>query len=350
MAKPPAAESIQAPDKMKPLLALSKQEPVSAAVALTAEGEGLILLDKRAKPKKVRSMLRAAAQKAKLNLSSATIRFGRAEVDPDYDSSMVRFHLNKDAPGNMRVKLVEVVRRIPYQKVELNVDPSLEDEPEEEAEGQEAADVVVPPGQPEAPPPPPPPGADEHALKLALGAVIQRIPAAAGADTSRKANLLKAAGLANDQLKQHDLAAATATIAKLTQIIDAAAPGATPGAAPRGWPAARAAWQEASDAVDAQIGALQAKLAASGDERLEEIAEMGLNGVTGGHKVKLMAAMRDIDGGGAPDRLLAEIDSFAAHIGSDLKVMACDENPLGVPVTIRATLGSALAAMRSALA
>ena len=47
---------------------------------------------------------------------SISVRFGRAEVDTDYDSSMVRFFLNKDAPGNMRIRLVEVVKRIPYQR------------------------------------------------------------------------------------------------------------------------------------------------------------------------------------------------------------------------------------------
>src|SRR5258708_26084897 len=133
-AKGPASDSIMTADKMKPLLALSKHEPLHAAIALTNDGEGLILLDKKAKPKKVMSMLRADAAKAKIALNNATVRFGRAEVDTEYDSGMVRFFINKDAPGNMRVKLVEVVKRIAYQKVEINVDPSLELEPEEDEE------------------------------------------------------------------------------------------------------------------------------------------------------------------------------------------------------------------------
>ena len=41
---------------------------------------------------------------------------------------MVRFFLNEEPPGNMRMKLVELVKRIPYQKVELNVDPTFEEE------------------------------------------------------------------------------------------------------------------------------------------------------------------------------------------------------------------------------
>src|SRR5882724_2893899 len=130
--KGPRSDSIMTPDKMKPLLALSKREPVHAAIALTTDGEGLILLDKKMKPKKVMSMLRADAAKAKIQLNTATVRFGRAEVDTEYDSGMVRFFINKDAPGNMRMKLVEVVKRIAYQKVEINVDPSLELDSEEE--------------------------------------------------------------------------------------------------------------------------------------------------------------------------------------------------------------------------
>ena len=89
--------------------------------------------------------------------SDLQIAIGRAEVDTDYDSGMVRFFVNKDAPGNMRVKLVEVVKRIPYQKVEINVDPAIEEEPEE-TEGEEApggATATAPPVD-SAPPPPPP--------------------------------------------------------------------------------------------------------------------------------------------------------------------------------------------------
>ena len=46
MAKAPTSDAIMTPEKMKPLLALSKQEPVQAAIGLTADGDGLILFDK----------------------------------------------------------------------------------------------------------------------------------------------------------------------------------------------------------------------------------------------------------------------------------------------------------------
>lgn len=141
----PASDQIMSPGAMKPLLALSKREPVQAAIGITADGDGVILLDKKMKPKKCLAKLKAEAGKAKIQLQPSTLRFGKAEVDTEYDPGMVRFFINKEAPGNMRIKLVEVVKRIPYQKVELNVQPSLEDEPEEdEAEGQEAPPQATP--------------------------------------------------------------------------------------------------------------------------------------------------------------------------------------------------------------
>src|SRR4051794_5687988 len=117
-----AADAIMAPEKMKPLLTKSKQEPVQAAIGLTADGDGLILLSNKMKPKKVLSMLRGEASKAKLQLNTASLRFGRAEIDTDYDAGTVRFFINKEAPGSMRPRLIEVVKRAAYQKVEFVID------------------------------------------------------------------------------------------------------------------------------------------------------------------------------------------------------------------------------------
>jgi hypothetical protein len=119
------------------------------------------------------------------------------------------------------------------------------------------------------------------------------------------------------------------------------------------WAAARSGWQAASDAADAQIAELQKALRASGDDVLEEIAEYGVNGVTGGFKVPLMAAMREVDAAGATPAAFAKlakvVEGFSAHIAKDDRVMACDENPFGVAVSLRATLGGALATMQQAI-
>jgi hypothetical protein len=213
--KGPASDSIMTPDKMKPLLALSKKEPVQAAIGLTADGEGLLLLDKRAKPKKVMSMLRADAGKAHLQLNAASLRFGRAEVDPDYDPAMVRLFVNKETPGVMRVKLVEIVKRVPYQKVEINVDPSLEEEPEDEDHIQDTAPESVAP----VPPPLPPTGHGPESGGLAhvLAELAHHI--AGVADTGLKARLAQLAGGANTAIKTNNLHAAAQVIKEIRALL-----------------------------------------------------------------------------------------------------------------------------------
>jgi pyruvate-formate lyase-activating enzyme len=111
--------------------------------------------------------------------------------------------------------------------------------------------------------------------------------------------------------------------------------------------AAAAAWREASEAVDGQIAALQQSLRAQKNGELEEIAEFGLNGVTGGFKVPLTAALLAAQRGGL--RELAAIPRiaarFRAHIEADERVAACDANPFGVAVSIRAILVPALSTL-----
>lgn len=115
----------------------------------------------------------------------------------------------------------------------------------------------------------------------------------------------------------------------------------------RQWRSAVAAWRTASDTVDQQIGQLQVKLRASGDAELAQIADKGLNGVTGNFKVPLLAVLRDIDGASGPAlaahaRKAAEIAAgFVKHIDTAPTVAVCDTNPLA-KVSIRATLGPAL--------
>ena len=384
MAKAPASDTIMPADKMKPLLALSKKEPVHAAIGLSAEGDGLLLLDKKASPRKVMSMLRASAEKGKLKLVGSSLRFGRAEVDVDYDPGMVRLFINKDAPGAMRLKLIEVVKRIPYQKVEINVDPSLEEEGEEGGEASEAqpASAAAPPQA--SPPLPPAPAAaplDPATLTQALRELIGRITQVTATLPARKPELAKLAFEAGAALKGGKLDAAAEALAKLRAALDppaepgpapSPAPGPAPGPAPRpapgqgeenGWPAAREAWQDANDAVNDQINALRAALIgrAKGDddddddyaEALNEIAESGLNAITEDHRVKLMAAIMELGASPQPGqpsaKALGQIQAFQAFLDGSEKIAVCDQNPFGAPVSIRATLGPALQAMTAAL-
>ncbi len=114
------------------------------------------------------------------------------------------------------------------------------------------------------------------------------------------------------------------------------------------WAKVRQQWQDASDAVDAQI----AKLRDEPDEELQSIAEFGLNAVTGGHKVPLMAAMRELNAAATAETIADTkdiVDDFIEHLQSDIRVAACDENPFKVQVSVRSTLGTALQAMAVAL-
>ena len=206
------------PAAMKAVLAVSKHEPVQAAIGLTADGEGLLLLDKKAKPRKVLANLRAAAAKEKITLNTASLRFGRAEVDPDYDSAMVRLFVNKEAAGPTRTKLVEVVKRAAYQKVEINVDPSIEEEAEgDEAPGTEtqqtAPDGVVPP----APPEPPKEGPDPAlaVLMTELTKIVPAIGKIAQSNPEAAAGLKALAGEMGAAIKAGDVAAGTAALDKL---------------------------------------------------------------------------------------------------------------------------------------
>jgi hypothetical protein len=216
--KEPASDSIMTPGKMRPLLAASKQEPVQAAIALTSDGEALILLDKKAKPKKVLAMLRNDATKAKLELNTSSVRFGRAEVDTDYDPGMVRFFVNKETPGNMRVKLLDVVKKIPYQKVEINVDLSLEQEPEDdESEAQETAGTAPEPQPVPVAPPPPSRGAAD--LIAMLQRLAPSIRAAISAHPELQDQLQAASQSVVALIKAADLAGATDSLEDLMRLL-----------------------------------------------------------------------------------------------------------------------------------
>jgi hypothetical protein len=141
-------------------------------------------------------------------------------------------------------------------------------------------------------------------------------------------------------------------------------PGGGNGAQPS-WQAVLDGWRQANDAVNVQINALRAGLLAaakSGEndadeyaEELVDIAENGLNAITGDHRVKLQAAVVEIGAGNTEAvkksraKTLASIQAFQAFLDRSEKIAACDANPFRVPVAIRATLGPALRQLAAAL-
>ena len=114
-----------------------------------------------------------------------------------------------------------------------------------------------------------------------------------------------------------------------------------------------AGWRDALDRLNGQIAALQSVLRGSPDEDLHEIAEFGLNAMTANHRVKIQAALMDLQSGAAnPSKIAATaklVAAFAAHVASDKRIAACDANPFGVALSIRNTLMPALDGLTSAL-
>jgi hypothetical protein len=119
------------------------------------------------------------------------------------------------------------------------------------------------------------------------------------------------------------------------------------------WRDAVDAWRDASEEGDGQISALALVLRRSGDVELEEIADYGLNGMTGNFKVRLLAAIHDAGRTGPDARQAAKLGTivhgFRSHLDTDERILGCDENPFGIAVSLRRTLGNALDQIEAAL-
>jgi hypothetical protein len=115
-----------------------------------------------------------------------------------------------------------------------------------------------------------------------------------------------------------------------------------------------AGWKQALATVDAQIAGLQALLRQAPDPELNDIAEFGLNAMTGNHKIKILAELMDIEAGRDTPQIRQRVSNLAGaflnHIGGDPRIAACDANPFGVRVSLRATLTPALRNLMAALA
>lgn len=120
--------------ELKPLLMQSKRKPVSCVIGMTKDKQGVLLLDKKVKPRKLLAEAKTRARSAGLELDLVSLRFGRASVDAA-DSGTVQFVVNKDAPGALRPKLVEKLRPAGIRKCEIGVDAALENESEDDEPG-----------------------------------------------------------------------------------------------------------------------------------------------------------------------------------------------------------------------
>lgn len=123
---------------------------------------------------------------------------------------------------------------------------------------------------------------------------------------------------------------------------------------PRGkQPDVRAIWRDAKESTDASLEALARELRSYDDPDLERIADFGLFGIGRGENVALNKALIEFAGARPESRdtvakkLHAAVTAYRSVIDGGL-VDDIDNNPFGVSVNVRATLGQALDAIEHA--
>ena len=248
-------DGIMSAAEMKPLLHLSKRQPVSCVVCLTKDKLGVILLHRRLKPRKLMADLRTQATGAGLELDRSTLRFGRATVDGGSDSSKVHISVNKTMPDAVRLKVLERLRPAGFQHCEIVVDERLETEADDETAGQTphaaptqavygAADATRPPPQPDTedgaggkPSPPGTPAASATAgqgapaaseewqtkLRTGLTGLVRQIATSTEQGSPRRAELVGLGDKANQAIKTGDRSGAVAGVRALQQALQAPA-------------------------------------------------------------------------------------------------------------------------------
>ncbi|MFC6636848.1 hypothetical protein [Sulfitobacter sediminilitoris] len=108
-------------------------------------------------------------------------------------------------------------------------------------------------------------------------------------------------------------------------------------------------WNTAKENADTGITKLATALKKYNEPALDRIADHGITGLNGGSSyTRLTAALMDHAKAGADkhastaEALLPAIDAFRSAMMADPMVAHWENNPLGISVDIRGTLGSAL--------
>lgn len=196
--------------ELKPLLRLSRRRPVSCAICMTKSNEGIVLMDRRMKPRRVLSQFRREAKENDLALNLPTLRFGRATVDGGSDSMRVTFTVNKLAPGAMARALLKQLRQAGYQRCEIVVDERLEEETDEDENAPDEEEAGS--DEPDEPPAPAP---EVATLRGELVGLVKELPAAIAQEPDRKQLLVGLAVEGQNHLKQGDVRAAGRDISHL---------------------------------------------------------------------------------------------------------------------------------------
>jgi tetratricopeptide (TPR) repeat protein len=259
------------------------------------------------------------------------------------------FELGKQPPAQLAKQLRQVIKESAGLALQVET-RFVTDLVEDEQRGDEGQQDPTPTSKP------PSPQEDAARLMARLKEVVAAVQKVAAANNpNAQAAKAAVAGL-NELIKAKKYDEANAAIDKALGLL--AQTGASSGEispeALAQWQEALQAWQQASDAVDGQIAKLQAALKATADEDFVEIADKGLNALTGNYRVRLMVILREAQSSQGPafkklaGKGAALAKGFRDHLDSDERVEACDDNPFGVSVSIRPTLGAALAKLAGA--
>ena len=269
--------------KLKELLGHCVTDPLGCAFGLTKDKKDcLLLVDKRSKPKKVATMMKAAGKNL---LDAQTVRFGRVAVDAENDPGTLRFTVNRSEAGGTIVTLNKLAKRAGYSAILINADPSLENEAEELA----------------APPAPPPPAAaeppaDPAALKARLGDLVKQMMARLPKDPNNQEQMTKLAKTANIQLATNNFKTAVALMDGLEKMLQAPLP---PGNEEMDKVRkARQGLAAALDAAKAASATLAAKIEGE-DKALEAAIQAGDTAVARERLFELVALSKQGGGGQA---------------------------------------------------
>lgn len=350
----PTPDDIMTPAAMKPILVKSKQEPASCALALTADKQGVLLLHKKSKPRKLMGTLKAEASKIKLNVESATFRFGTVEVDPDVDPTLVTFRVNKDVPGTFGPRFRERTKQAGFPKVQFVVDEALNEEPEEETEG--AAQTTEAPETPAQ--------QDWGGLMSTLIGLIGGIKAAAGGDAGVLGTLSKLATEASNAVKaKADYVGATGLVDRLKEASSsshASSPAPEVKAGTAAYAKSRLAWLATRKRLESDINKLASEIVATYedegvgqdlasaytswvgpvlsalDDRLADALDAAANAADAAERTKLVADAKTL------------IVEYTAFLNSDPRIAELDDNPF-LPLAIRSTVGGTLSTLSKAI-
>lgn len=258
----------------------------------------------------------------------------------------VVFELVKEPPPTL---LAQLKKRLKVDAgLTFAIDVRVASDAEAEAPAGEAGEGTPPTAPPKVPPPP-----DGSAVAKRFNDLAAALKAALAAKGPNAARIQSLAVAVNGLLKNNDFAQAGKALDELEPLLKAKPPQTPPPVV--NLTAVLDDWQAASEEVDKQIAKLQRVLKSTGNEALVQIAEYGLNGVTGNHKVRLTAAALELRRAAGPAvpglaaKALPVVAGFRAHLAGSEEVEVCDDNPFGVAVTIRETLGGALAQLEQAL-